>query len=84
MKPPWVCAPLEEALAPDPARADGEAHLPGLVADALRVGRRVGEGVQPVALVVAEHRRGEGHDHDAEARASTATDHPPARHRRRR
>ena len=68
-----------ETLAPHPAGADRQAHHPGLVAAALRVGRRVGERRQPVALVVAEHRRGEGDHHDGEPEQHRP-DHPPPRH----
>ena len=71
--------PAHEPLAPHPAGADGQAHHPGLVAAALRVGRRVGERRQPVALVVAEHRRGEGDHHDDQPEQH-GPDHPPPRH----
>ena len=65
---------LEQALAEQPAGADGDARLVGVVADAARVELGVGEGGEPVDLVVVEHadlhRR-------RRRRATPATSSPP-------
>ena len=45
---------VEEALAAEAAGADGDAGLVGVVADARRVERRVGEGGEAVDLVLVE------------------------------
>ena len=77
-------APGEEALPREAARADGDAHLPGLVADALRVERRVEEGLEPVALVGREQRRRESRDRDAATPSDDHADRPRPRRARRR
>ena len=79
MNPPWVCAALEQALAAEAAGADGDPDLPGLVADALRVGGGVGEGDQPVPLVRREHRRRQRHGDRGHDQRDSADD--PARGR---
>ena len=49
---------VEQPLAEDPAVADRDARLLGVVAGAARVECRVREGHEPVELVVLEHARG--------------------------
>ena len=63
-----------------PPDADREAHHPGLVAAALRVGGRVGERRQPVALVVAEQRAWSGRRRRRPTPATAASDQPAPRH----
>ena len=79
---------VEEALAEEPAVADGDARLLGVVAGAPRVEPGVGEGEEAVDLVGLEHphrHRGDGATDDAaERQARPATGGPRRRPRARR
>ena len=63
MNPPWVWRPSKSPWPCHPPEPIGDAHLPRLVPDPLRVGLRVGEGHEPVALVLAQHGCRQGHHH---------------------
>jgi hypothetical protein len=79
---------LHEALAPDPARADGDHALDDVKTLAQRVSRRVQQGADALLLVVAQHRPAHAIGAQAAVRSTTsrmtpAAPAPPAAHTRR-
>ena len=71
-------AAVEQTLAGQPTRPDGDPRLVDVVADALRVQRRIGERREPRELVVLEHAELDHGDANGDRRHAEPTNQPNA------